>query len=119
MSGALAVLVGASGGRLLTIGVSSGRYGYIVGQAGDLTPTEFLSSVIFLIEWDSTNNTLNFAVGNASLPNSGWSTININGTTFLRTSANFTVDSTFVNWAWTGVSSNPIGTSGTIPVNIA
>lgn len=115
MSGALTAMIGASGGRLLTVGSGSGQYGFVSGQFGSLTPTEFLSSVIIEIAWEDSSDTLIFWVNNAALPNSGWSTININGTTFLRTSATYSAGV----WSWSGVSSNPIGTSGTIPVNIA
>jgi hypothetical protein len=114
MSGILMALAGAGGGRLLTVGDGGTEYGYASGLYGDLTPREFLSAVIVQLSW-TTSNSLILWVSNSALPNSGWSSLNISGTVFLRTSASYASGV----WTWSGVSSNPIGTSGTIPVNIA
>lgn len=114
MTGIVAALAGMAGGRLLTIGNVSDQYGYVAGSAGSLTPAEFLSSAIVQLTWQSSQD-LVLWVSNSSLPNSGWETININGTVFLRTNASYSGGI----WIWASVSTNPIGTSGTILVNIA
>lgn len=119
VSGILAALVGSAGGRLLTVGTVAGSptyYGYqSASSTGSLSPIEFLSTVIAQIVWG--NNELIMSISNAAQPNSGWETININGTIFLRTSASYSAGS----WTWSGISTNPIGTTNgsVIPVNIA
>jgi hypothetical protein len=117
MSGALSAMVGASGGRMLTVGnYLSTVYGFNSAiPSGSLTPTEFLSTNIRQLTWSASE--LRLAVSDTSVTNSGWSSINVNGTTFLRTSASFASGI----WVWSGVSTNPIGTGvgDVIPINIA
>lgn len=123
MSGALAAMAGGGGGGqyALYIGTTTiagaSYYGFSNGTFGALSPTNFLGSNIGDLYWrTSSGGALTLAVTNSAIPNSGWSTINVNGTIFNRASA------TFINgiWTWAGVA-NPIGTSlgSTIPVIIA
>lgn len=121
MSGALAAMTGGSASRRLTVG-SFGDSGILTygfrgaGVAGSITPPEFLGSTISQIGWN-VNNKVTLAVF-GSPPNSGWSSMIINGTVFLRADAAFVSGSV---WTWSGIVANPIGTTieAIIPVNIA
>jgi hypothetical protein len=121
MSGALAAMTGGSAGRQLTIGNATlggfNSYGFRdFGVMGALTPTEFLGGNISQLYWN-VDNKLFLAVTPNTLPNAGWSNININGTVFLRSAATYATGV----WTWAGVASNPIGTTvgGQILVTIA
>jgi hypothetical protein len=116
MSGILSALAGASGGRVLTVGNSGvTSYGYQSGNFGSLSPTEFLSSNIVQLYWGSTGFLYLKVTGWTS--DTGWETMNIGGTVFLRSNASFgEVPNT---WIWSGIASNPFGTSGIVAVNIA
>ena len=66
---------------------------------------------------------------NTAVSNSGWTSVQIGSTTYLRTAASFTANATSVNpnsqgqqgtWTWGSVNSaNPFGTSGTVSITIA
>lgn len=120
MSGILAALAGGSGGRQLTVGASGlVTYGFASALSiGSLTPDDFLEANIIELAW--TANTVIMEV-DAVVANSGWTSVSINGTVFLRTSATYTNPSGLSAWQWTGVSTNPFGTTAgvIIPVNIA
>jgi hypothetical protein len=112
--------VGRGGARILTVGNATlggfNSYGFRTGVIGTLTPTEFLSGNISQLFWN-VNNQLFLAVLPSTLPNTGWSNMNINGTIFLRSDATY---GTGV-WTWAGIVTNPIGTSvgASIPVVVA
>ena len=47
-----------------------------------------------------------------NIPNEGWTSLVANGTTFTRTSAVYSTG----DWSWVNVLTNPLGTSGTVPI---
>ena len=55
-------------------------------------------------------NVLYFTL-NAAVSNSGWTSMTINGNVFNRTAASFSSGSGYSTWTWSGVSSNPFGTT--------
>jgi hypothetical protein len=112
MSGALGAMIGGAAGRLLTVGhgVLGGTdsYGFRgFGVLGALTPTEFLGGSITQLLWDVGNHVY-LNGGAPGQTNSGWSSMNLNGTVFLR------ADATFASalWTWTGITVNPIPVAG-------
>jgi hypothetical protein len=120
MSGILCALVGRNGGRQLTVGNSGvTSYGFSNGSYGSLTPGEFLDANITRLDW-TTSNTLQLGI-DAVVANSGWTSISINGNVYQRSSATFTNPTGSSAWSWSGVTTNPFGTTAgvIIPVNIA
>lgn len=120
MSGALSAMSAGGAGRQLTVGTFGDSavtsYGVRSGVAGSLTPTEFLGGNITQLSWN-VNNQVKVGVVPTTTPNSGWSSLSINGTVFLRADAAFSSGV----WTWSAVAVNPIGTTigAIIPVNIA
>lgn len=51
-----------------------------------------------------------------NIPNEGWTTLVANVTSFLRASASYSDGGSFSNWQWNFVATNPLGTSGTVPI---
>ena len=47
----------------------------------------------------------------SAVSNSGWTTMTINGNVFNRASASFASGTGYSRWTWSGVSSNPFGTT--------
>jgi hypothetical protein len=47
-----------------------------------------------------------------NIPNEGWTNLVANGTTFTRASASYSTG----DWTWINVLTNPLGTSGTVPI---
>lgn len=47
-----------------------------------------------------------------NIPNEGWTSLVANGTTFTRVSASYSTG----DWQWSFVTTNPLGTSGTVPI---
>ena len=86
------------------------NYGYLVsiihnyGSLSDTTIDTFGNRTITGFYWNSLNNLiLNITNG----PNSGWTSIKVNNTTFNRTAATFGNGS----WVWSNTTSNPFGTT--------
>ena len=48
-----------------------------------------------------------------NIPNEGWTSLVANGTTFTRASASYSTG----DWTWVNVLTNPLGTSGTVPIS--
>ena len=48
-----------------------------------------------------------------NIPNEGWTSLVANGTTFTRVSASYSTG----DWQWSFVTTNPLGTSGTVPIS--
>ncbi len=46
-----------------------------------------------------------------SASNSGWTTMNVAGTDFPRSNATYSNATTYTTWNWSGVSTNPFGTT--------
>lgn len=46
-----------------------------------------------------------------SASNSGWTTMNVAGTNFSRSSATYSNASSYTTWNWSGVTTNPFGTT--------
>lgn len=107
--------------QTITVGVQTPAYTYYptiygyfvttttVGSLSDGTSDIYSGSAIQNITWNS-NQILNFVVyGQHS--NSGWTTMNIAGASFSRTSATYSQISDRTTWQWSSISTNPIGTT--------
>ena len=107
-----AAVSGTYGSSFYFQGYRSGQYGSISdgtfdGRSG-ATITDFYSSHVY-----GTNN-LFFKISGV-YTNAGFTTLNLNGVNYSRTSATFTTGSDYTQWQWTSVGSNPWGvTSGTV-----
>jgi len=87
--------------KIQNYGFATGFYSY--GSLSDTTIDTFGNRTINSFSWNSTN-TLVLNISNG--PNSGWTSIKVNNTTFNRTAASYG------NGAWTWSSaSNPFGTT--------
>ena len=105
---------------------SRNDYGYIstgyrstssaTGSVTDGTSNLYSGATVRDIYHISTLNRLYFSVL-GSLSNSGWTTMKINGISFTRASASFTVTGGNTTWYWASISSHPFGSSGTRAVN--
>lgn len=132
-SGATNLTIGSGGydfndGTYRYVDTTYGYNGNSIGY-GSVTNNVFGSGVIYSqLRWDNFayytypgnvlvgTQVVVLLVVNAVLPNSGWSSITINGTTYTRASANYSTDSTTTTWSWPAPS-NTFGTSGTIAVS--
>lgn len=91
-------------------------WGYNSASAGSLSDTTidtFNNYEIIVFSWNSAN-TVGLALNTENIPNSGWTSIKVNSTTFTRASATYfsNAGSGQSNWQWTGVTTNPFGTTG-------
>lgn len=90
-----------------TAGSGAGYTGFSLSVSfGTISPTTFVTGndgIILELDW---NGTLYFGVNGIS-PNSGWSTVTINGNVFNRASASYsTPGGSTTYWQWASVS-NP------------
>ena len=95
-------------------------YGYTQNSWGSITPTTTKlypgNPAIASLFWTSGFSML-FQIADNTIPNSGWNTITINGTTFNRTDATFHTGVSGGNyWTWANIGTNPFGTSGNIQI---
>jgi hypothetical protein len=103
---------GASSGGTHTgvAGTGTGFVGYNLSLAfGSISPTTFTAGnggTILELDWDGGASILYFGATGVS-PNSGWSTLTINGNVFNRTSASYSTAGGNTYWTWTSVS-NPL-----------
>ena len=86
--------------KIQNYGFATGFYSY--GSLSDTTIDTFGNRTINSFSWNSTN-TLVLNISNG--PNSGWTSIKVNNTTFNRTAATFGNGS----WVWSNTTSNPFG----------
>lgn len=107
----------------MTVGSSSffGFYGYYpsfsVGSMSDTT-IDLLSNAQIGSLYFSGGQHVNFLLA-GNIPNSGWSTLTIGSTVFTRASASYTFISPNTYYTWSGLSTNPFGTSGTKTITMA
>ncbi len=122
MTGVMCALAGSGGVRYtgsatVTVGFyasTNNNYGYISvlgSPPGSITPATWASSGLpfFFLYWSS-GNFIDFTVTGYA-PNSGWDTLNIAGTNYSRSAASYSYDGTNTQWLWTGISTNPFGTT--------
>jgi hypothetical protein len=121
MSGALAsVMVGGRFSGALVIGTNGlGDYGFISGSFGSLTPSTYASNTITRLLWVDSTDTLTMRMTtNPADSNSTFISLLVNGTIYARASASFSTSGSESVWTWSGLSSNIIGTSGTISASL-
>jgi hypothetical protein len=125
MTGVLCVLSGASGGSdyagsaVVTTDVYNndgdtlrGFAKYIMGSVSPTTWANTGRSLAGLYHYIYTNiesTGVSFGVY-GSVPNSGWTTMTVNGVVFTRASASYYTDGYITQWQWPGAS-NPFGTT--------
>lgn len=96
--------------------IKTGYFGYSSGTAGSLSDTTidtFNNYLIREFSWN-TAGTVTLGLDTENIPNSGWTSINVNSTIFTRASGNYfsNAGSGLTNWQWTGVGTNPFGLAG-------
>lgn len=131
MTGVIAALAGSggvvdyTGSATVTVGyynisgpgVNVDYWGYLAtAPAGSVTPSTWASSGLTFRTLDFLDNNAGtklvvFAVDGYA-PNSGWTTLNIAGTNFSRSSGSYGYDSgnNYTQWFWTSAT-NPYGTT--------
>ena len=103
---------GKSNSATLTVAFNANRYGfYLSVPFGSISPAVLKGYTIIGLFWSVTTNgiTLEFS---GALPNSGWDTLDISGTTFSRALAYYSLQPSGLNltrWTWTSVLTNPFG----------
>lgn len=107
--------------QTVTVGYMAGNtyfptsYGYnnlfAYGSVSDGTLNPLNNATITYLAWNDNNNVTLSVTGYYS--NSGFTTMNIAGTNFNRTSAVYTGTSGGSSWVWNNTTTNPFGTSGT------
>lgn len=97
-------------------GINIDYWGFFESSFGSVTPATWASSGMTFRILDYLNNNAGtalvvFAV-NGYAPNSGWTTLNIAGANFTRSTAVYAYsnDENFTQWYWTSAS-NPYGTT--------
>jgi hypothetical protein len=122
VSGALAG-VGASAlsTHVIGIGSSGNVHGYQNGLFGSLSPTTYRDKggnvrTITVISWNDDVDTLALRITTSpGDSNTTFTAIELKGQRFTRASAVFSdLGGGVHQWAWTGVTANPIGTSGSV-----
>lgn len=123
MSGVLGVLAARGAKWLVTIGNVGNVYGYVSGSMGSISPTTYqdhggTSRTITAIS--ATDNgdatwTLVFRLdGTPADSDTTFADFHVGGVRYTRTSsASVDLGGGVRQWAWAGLGSNPIGTSGT------
>jgi hypothetical protein len=107
-----AAISGTYGSSFYFQGYRTGSYGSISdgtfnGRSG-ATITDFYSSHVY------TTDRLFFKISGV-YSNAGFTTLNLNGVNYSRSSATFTTGSNYSQWMWDSVGGNPFGlTSGTV-----
>lgn len=107
-----AAISGTYGSSFYFQGYRTGSYGSISdgtfnGRSG-ATITDFYSSHVY------GTNRLFFKISGV-YSNAGFTTLNLNGVNYSRSSATFTTGSNYSQWMWDSVGGNPFGlTSGTV-----
>tara|TARA_R110002074_G_scaffold142757_1_gene289417 strand:+ start:1290 stop:1847 length:558 start_codon:yes stop_codon:yes gene_type:complete len=86
-------------------GTTPGSY----GSVSDGTLAVVGNKTIEILSGNNLNQVNLRVTGSAS--NSGWTTMNVAGTNFSRSSATYTNASSSTTWLWSGVSPNPFGTT--------
>ena len=110
----------------LTIGNSGTNYGFQNAAYGSVSPQGFKSSAfatrtITELEYSTSLTALFFAMQGSGIVNTDaeFLEIEVNGTIFARGDAVYDAGGGLGNtWRWNGVGSNPIGTSGDIPITV-
>lgn len=117
MTGISCIMAGAAGftPNIVTVGKyvasSTTVWGYAGGQ-GSVSPSTWpiTANTINSMYWASDGSFTTVALAiNATVPNSGWSTMTIGGISFSRTAASYISYGGTTRWNWTPPS-NPFGT---------
>jgi hypothetical protein len=116
-SGAISLsnFYGTSKGNTVTVGTYFDgfytHYGFESGSMGSVAPTTWPidGGTITGLYWLNLN-VVGFALS-GSHANSGWTNMVIDGTTFTRASASYSNSGYVTGWTWSGVSTNPYGTT--------
>ena len=123
MTGVLCAIAGSggsiyAGSATVTVGTyspgsSTNYYGFVNILGGSISPVNWSNSGLpfYFLYW-STNNFIVFEVTGLA-PNSGWSTMNIAGTDYSRSTASYSYSSSNnrTQWLWTSITANPFGTT--------
>jgi hypothetical protein len=123
MTGIMCAMAGSGGVRYagsatVTVGFyfdgTYSNYGYIniLGSPpGSISPANWVNSGLpfYFLYWSSFGFVTFQVTGLA--PNSGWDTMNIAGTNYSRSAANYSNNGTETAWTWPDVPSNPFGTT--------
>ena len=122
MTGVIAALAGSAGGVLaqntVTVGqtyISPARYNYgFQGSNGSVSPTTWAISGTTIVDAIHVNfdgsNWVDFRAS-GTIPNSGWSNLNIAGYDFDRTAASYSTNGSDTVWIWYSPPINPFGTT--------
>lgn len=129
MTGIMCALAGAGGAAIPTATVTCGTYydpnpsfsfrynGYVSGLMGSVSPTTWgttgftIAGLYYLVIYNIGYTGTSFQLF-GEYPNSGWTTININGTVFNRSAASYDFNGERTTWSWSPAS-DLYGTSGT------
>lgn len=125
MTGIMCALAGVggsiyAGSAVVTTGVYDNGVdivsGFASGIVGSVSPTTWANtgrSFTGLYHYNYTDIELIGVVFSisGSAPNSGWTTMTVNGVVFTRASASYSMDGSTTRWEWPGVSS-PFGGFG-------
>lgn len=90
-------------------------YGYSTGLIGSVSPSTWsqtnatIRALTFVQVFTTPTQWITFSV-TGSYPNSGWTTMNVNGTILNRSAATYSNDGTNTTWTWFGAS-NSFGTT--------
>lgn len=105
--------------QTVTVGYSAGNsyfptfYGYnsalVFGSISDGTLNPLANKTISNLYWNDYGNVVLSVTGYYA--NSGFTTMNVAGTSFNRTSATYTGSSNGSQWVWANITTNPFGTT--------
>lgn len=106
----------------MTVGSFIGQFfgynpSFSMGSMSDTT-IDLISNAPIASLYFSGGQHVNFLL-TGNIPNSGWSTLTIGSTVFTRASASYVYQFGQTYFTWSGLSTNPFGTSGTKTITMA